>query len=93
MERNLIFQKDENNFYVAKSVVNSDYAIRVEMKDEGMVIVLQSSFEEREGVIKDRVSYGKNGIHDEDYDAIVYPKFITIKTTAEPSFGAIKEAE
>lgn len=77
--------------YEAEATVNADYNLHVEMAKSGQVILSQTTVQGESEAVKAVGSVGADGVFDEDFDAIVYPKYITVKTTALPKKGIITE--
>lgn len=93
MIQELNFTKCENGYgYEAFATVNADFAVHLERNDIGNVTLYQTSIEGTEKDIKDhRASYGE--VFDEDYDNIVYPKYIRLVSSSFVKKGFIREKE
>lgn len=93
MQQELEFTKvsEDSNIMVAEAVVNGDFNLHVEMVKSGKVIVSVSTVEGGKKAIKGVGDVGNDGVYDEDYDAIVYPKYVEVRTTSKVRVGYITE--
>ena len=88
---NLDFAK-QNGSWTPEATVNADFNIHIETKNGGgRMVVAISTVADGEKMKVNRDVIGK--VYDEDYDGIVYPKYLTITCTDEVMMGVITEAE
>ena len=83
---------DGTNAMVAQAVVNGDFNLHVEMVQGGKVVVSVSTVADGKKAIKGVGNVSDDGVYDEDFDAIVYPKYVEIRTTSQVREGYITEA-
>lgn len=95
MEQKLTFQKSTKPGYVAETTVtvDGDFALRIESEPQAHVAIFASSVIGRQGQLKNNGVCDDEGVFDQDYDFIVYPKHLTIRTTSSVIDAYIKEAE
>ena len=95
MQRELTFQKvsEDGNSMVAQTVVEGDWNVHVETVQKCQVVVSVSTVEDGKKAIKSVGVVGSDGVYDEDFDAIVYPKYVEIRTTSQVRAGYITEVE
>ena len=95
MEQKLTFQKSTVPGYASEVVVTveKDFALRVESDPTSRVTLFVSSITGKQGQLKNSGVCDEEGIFDQDYDFIVYPKHITIRTTSPVRDAYIKEVE
>lgn len=94
MEQKLTFQKSTKPGYASETLVtvNSDFAIRVESSPNARVAIFASSIAGKQGQLRYNGTCDDDGLFDQDYDFIVYPKHLTIRTTSPVEEAYIKEA-
>lgn len=88
----LIFTKTEDGRFEARHTVNADFNVHVEIHKGTpcSLVVNVSTVEDGEPV----AAYSGNvsDVFDRDFDAIVYPKYVTIVTDQPVRRGVITEA-
>lgn len=84
-------QIGDSGTYEAEATVNADFNLHIEMAKSGWVILSYSTVENEGYSVKDSCNVGADGVYDEDFDAIVYPKYVKVRTTALPKKGYITE--
>ena len=78
-------------FYEAAAQVGADFNLHLERKGQGHLTVEISTVQNAKYVTV--VDEDANDTFDRDYDAIVYPKFLRVRSWSEPTAGYITEAE
>lgn len=78
-------------YWEAECKVEADFAVHVERKELGRVHVDLTSIEGKQFAMA-HVEQALE-VFDKDFDAIVYPKWIRVRTWSEPTYGAVAERE
>ena len=85
----LNFQKADNGYYVATATVNADFNLHLEFSGDSRVIVSKSGVASGKKMVCYSARVGE--VCDQDFNDIVYPKYIEVKVSTLPSSGIITE--
>lgn len=80
----------EGNWYVSEFEVTGDFNLHIEKEPKGEFYLYQRTSGDKYDLIKN-FGYNKGGddIIDVDFTALVYPKYIMIKSTIQPSVAVL----
>lgn len=94
MVQELEFQKIEGEeAYEAFATVNGDYAIHLERSDVGYVHIYQTTFPDTGYAEKYNSFEEIEELFDEDFDNIVYPKYVRIVSSSPVTKCLVKDNE
>lgn len=81
--KQLTFTQDADNMWVAIAIVNGDFAIHLERETPGYVAVDLTTVENK--AYQHAFGMTWEPIFDKDFHASVFPKYIRIKSSVEPT--------
>lgn len=84
MQKTITFNKSTRQGYAEEALVevDNDFAVSLALERPGTVTLFVSTVEGKEGQRKKTVNTDDEGNLDEDFDALVFRKYVTIRVTA-----------
>lgn len=84
MQKTITFNKSTRQGYASEALieVDNDFAVSLKLERPGTLTMFLSTIEGTEGQRKGSYHTDDEGNFDEDFDALIFRKYVTIRTTA-----------
>lgn len=83
----LSFTQTANGYWVAAATVNDNFALHLERVTRGTISINVSSVEN--AAYKEKYNISADTVYDQDFQMLIYPKYLSIVSSSEPTSGYI----